>query len=56
MQEIEEEALRRLTQNAKSYYSSGANNMVSLREANKAFREFRLKPAAEVDERAFENT
>ena len=30
--------------------------MVSLREANKAFGEFRLKPAAEVDEEAFEGT
>ena len=56
IQEIEQEALQRLTKIAKSYYTSGANNMVSLREANKAFAEFRLKPAAEVDEEAFEGT
>ena len=47
--EIEQEALKRLTRNAKSYYSSGANNMVSLQDATQAFAEFSLKPAAEVD-------
>ena len=37
--EIEQEAMGRLTRAAKSYYTSGANNMVSLRDANRAFGE-----------------
>ena len=48
--------MKRLTRSARSYYTSGANNMVSLKESNKAFQDFRLKSAAEVDESAFEGT
>lgn len=54
--QIEKEARQRLTKNAKSYYFSGANNMVSFDDANLAFTEFKLKPAAEVDETQFEGT
>ena len=54
--QIEKEALKRLTQNALSYYSNGANNMVSLRDGTAAFAELKLKPAAEVDETLFEGT
>ncbi len=54
--EIEAEAMSRLTRAARSYYTSGANNMVTLRETSEAYDEIKLKPAAEVDEEAFEGT
>ncbi len=49
IEEIEKEALKRLSKRATSYYQSGGNAMVSLRENKQAFDRIRLKRAAEVD-------
>ena len=47
--DIEKEARKRLSKKATSYYTSGGNAMVSLKESTLAFDKIKLKRAAEVD-------
>lgn len=47
--QFEEAAKERLTKNARDYYYSGANGMVSLADAEHQFAHYRLKTKAEVD-------
>ena len=56
LEEIEQAARKRLHNRATSYYLSGGNAMVSLRENEQAYDRIKLKRAAEVDISKFQGT
>ena len=49
VQDYEESALHSLSRNARDYYASGANDMITLRENKDAYRRLRIVPRALVD-------
>ena len=55
VEQIEKEVLvdGRLSRNTKSYYTAGANGMITLRENLEAYEEIQVKAAAQIDPSKF---
>ena len=56
IRQIEQEAITRMNRVAKSYYQSGGNAMVTLRDNMEAFDRTKLCKAVEVDSTKFRGT
>ena len=56
LEEIEQEAIKRLERRAVSNYTSASMGMVTLRENKDAYDRIKLKRAAEVDATRFQGT